>query len=132
MKKYLLVAFLLKAVFAFSQDGRTIYGRITDPMDDPVAYCTVSFRRYCDSLIVAGDVFDKQGCYRLEGVPRGDYFLEFAHLSFETLTRPADRTLCSVVLRPLRIGEVVIFPRYIRHSAGRYVVSMSGNPLALD
>lgn len=132
MKKYLLFAFLLQVVFAFAQDRRTIYGQITDLSDAPVAYCTVSLRRCCDSLVVTGDVSDKKGRYRLENVPCGDYFLEFAHLSFETLTRRADREQCSVKLRPLQIGEIVVLPRYIRYEAGRYVVSMSGNPLARE
>lgn len=137
MKRLLLVVVLLLAVAGASAQGvLSVCGRVTDSSERPVAYCTVSLRQAADSLVVAGDVTDEDGCFCMERVPRGDYLLEFTHLSYGTVVRQVSRSEaameCRVVLRPHRIGEVVVFPRYIRHRADRYVVSMEGNPLARE
>ncbi len=84
-----------------------ITGRVLDEQTHrPMEYVNVILYRAADSTLVTGTVTDPKGIYQLQRVPRGEYFMGFRFLGYET--RRADQF--RVRSTPVDLGDVLLVP----------------------
>lgn len=111
-KYYLLTSCL--AVGSFTHAQVPVKGMVTDEHKEALAYTTVRLLR-SDSTFVQGTVTDSIGCYRLENVQKGNYWLSFSSIGYEAKVYPfavgdTEKVLPVVYLKEnsVLLGEVEV------------------------
>jgi len=129
------------------QGGKSSQGSVTGRVIDsalqvPIEYATIILFTRSDSLQVTGTVTDKNGNFRLTGVPQGSYFIKGRFIGYrdrtiEDIVIGADRPvidLGTLYLEPSALimeGEEVVAERPpMEYRIDRKVINVSGQPVA--
>jgi hypothetical protein len=94
----------------------TIYGRVNDPSQKPLAGCNVLLLKHGDSSLLQGTASKDNGSFELAGVKPGTYLLAFSFSGYEKnftsleITDTKKRNIDNIVLTPssVQLKQVII------------------------
>ena len=83
MRSFVTFIVLFSAFQTFAQE-KSIYGKITDEKENPLAYAELLLRSLPDSSFYKGEVSREDGSFEFSYVKEGTYYLEIRSLGFTT------------------------------------------------
>lgn len=132
MKTWLL--FILSIIPIISQaQNRMIAGEVTDKEHNPIEFVTVSLLSANDSSLITGTITNEKGKFILSCEEKKDYIVRVSHIEYTTAFKTIEPSVDNLtfMLEPsvVRMEEVIVRSRFIRHEYDRIIVNMKGNPI---
>lgn len=122
MKKILLIAFAITIVYTnlFSQNY-SIEGIVIDKQNDkPLKSASVSVHRKRDSLLLKGEVTDKDGKFKIEGIEHKNIYLKINFVGY----KPFYKDIKFETEERINLGKLVLEPDVVQMKSVQVVGDM--------